>query len=101
MRNPPYWLERRGIVWKAWYEMPMNVRGLIAKQAIVHFFSCEGPVQHFCQPADFLHELDAFGRRQIKQFRGMAFEHNDAPAGEKLVVMKIGRRQSQIRNEVV
>ena len=101
MGNPPYWLERRGIVWKAWYEMPMNVRGLIAKQAIVHFFGCEGPVQHFCQPADFLHELDALGRRQIKQFRSVAFEYDDAPAGEKLVVMKIGHRQSQIRNEVV
>ena len=99
--NAPDGLERRGIAGKPRDEVPVNVRHLVAQQAVVHFSGVKRLCQHFGEPADFFHHLDALGRRQVEQFRGVAFEDDHGPAGKELIVVEVGHRQSQIRDEVV
>ena len=101
VRNAPDRFGWRRIIVKARDQMPVDVRKLVAKQSVIHFFRVEHLGKDFCEPAHFLHELNSLGRSQMKQFRGMAFKDDHGPAGEKLIVVEVGHRQSKIGDEMV
>ena len=88
--NAPDRLQRCGIRRKAGDEVPVNMRKLVAEQAIIHFLGVKYLRQDFRQPAHFLHKLYPLGGGQMKQFRGMAFKDQNRPSGEKLIVVEVG-----------
>ena len=100
MRNTPHRFEWRGIPRKAWNQMPMDVRKLVAEQLIVDLHGLPLLREQGCDPGHFFHEAAAFVAREVKEFRGVPFQDEHGPAGEELVVMQVGPGESAIGDEM-
>ncbi len=101
MRNTPHRFERRRILRKTRNQMPMDVGKLVAEQLIVDFHGLPLLREQGSDPGHFFHEAAAFVAREMKQLRGVAFQHQHGPAGEELVVMQVGPGESAIGDELV
>ena len=97
----PYCLARRRVIGESWDDMPVNVRELVAQQFVVDL---DG-VEHDDQRArDFRHlfdELNAFFPCQIEQLGRVPLEHQHGPSGEKLIVVEVRDRESQLGDLVI
>ena len=70
--------------------MPVNVGELVAKEFVIDLHGFIGLGKSFGDKIHFLHQLNPFRGSQIKQLCRVALEDDDGPAGEVLIVMKIG-----------
>ena len=73
--NTPDRFERRWVLRKARDQMPMDVRKLIAEQFIIDFHCAPFLRQNSGQGGYLFDENATFVAREVKQFRGMAFQH--------------------------
>ena len=90
VRNTPHRFERRGILRKARNQMPMNMRELVTEQFIIDLYGLPLLREQGRDSGHFFHEATAFVAREVKEFRGVAFQDEHGPAGEELVVMQVG-----------
>lgn len=99
--HPPHRFERGRIVREAGNEMPVDMGELVAQQFVVDLSGLVNLAQNFGGQIDFFDQLKSFGGRQMKEFCRMAAEDQHCPTGKKLIVMKIGPRQSEVGDEMV
>lgn len=81
--------------------MPVDMGELVAEEFVIDLPGLVNLRNNLGDQVHFLHQLNPLCRRQVKKFRGMTLEDHDSPAGEKLIVMEIGFRQSEVGDEVV
>ena len=70
--------------------MPVNVGELVAKEFVIDLLGFIDLGKSFGDEIHFLHQLNPFRGSQMKQLCRVALEDDDGPAGEVLIVMKIG-----------
>jgi len=81
--------------------MPVDVGELVAEEFVIDLLGFIDLSENFGDATDFLHQQNPFRGSQMKQLCRMAFEDDDSPAGEELIVMQIGPGEAQIRDEMV
>jgi hypothetical protein len=81
--------------------MPVDVGELVAEEFVIDLLGLIDLGEDFGDTTDFLHKQNPFRGSQMKQLRRVAFEDNDGPAGEELIVMQIGPREAQISDEMI
>jgi hypothetical protein len=79
----------------------MNMRELVAEELIVYFLGLINFGQDFGHVVDVFDQLKTLGGGKLEQLSGMALEHNDGPAGKKLVIMEIDLGQSEVYEKMV
>jgi len=67
----------------------MDVRELVAEEFVVDLLGVIDLREGLSDSRDFFHQLHAFRRRQVEEFRRVALKDHDGPAGEELVVVEI------------
>ena len=90
MLHSPHWFKGGGVIGQPGNEMPMDVGELVAEEFVVDLPGLIDLGKGFGDEVHFLHQLNPFGGRQMKQFCRVAFEDDDGPAGKELVIVKIG-----------
>lgn len=90
MLHSPHWLKGGRVVGQSWDDVPVDVRELVAEEFVVHFLGLEDLRDNLGDQVHFLHQLNPFRGRQVKQLCCMAFEYDDGPTGEELIVTEIG-----------
>lgn len=101
MGYPPDRFERRGICGEARDDVPMDVRQLVAEEFVVDLSGSIDLCKRLGDEVHVFHQLHPFRRRQVKELRCMALEDEDGPAGKELIVVQIGFRESEIRDEMI
>ena len=101
MVHPPDRFQGIRVGRQAGDEMPVDMRQLIAQQFVIDFPGAKDLCERFGHERDLFHQLNALGRRQVKQFGGVAPEDDDRPAGKELVFVQVGLGQPQVGDEVV
>jgi len=101
MLYPPHWFEGGRVASQSRYDMPMDVGELVAEEFIVDLPGIIDLGQGFGDQVHFLHQLNPFCGSQMKQLCRVTFEDDDGPAGEELIVVKIGLRQAKVGDEMV
>ena len=81
--------------------MPVNVGELVAKEFVIDLLGFIELGKSFGDKIHFLHQLNPFRGSQMKQLCRVAFEDNDGPAVEELIVVQIGFGQAEVGNEMV
>lgn len=85
----PYWFKGCRVASQPGNHMPVNVGELVAKEFVIDFFGFIDLGKSLGDEIHFLHQLNPFRGGQMKQLCRVAFEDDDGPAREKLIVMKI------------
>jgi len=101
MWHPPDWFERSGIVRQARDEVPMDVRQLVAEEFVVDLLGPIGLRERLGDQGHFFHQLHPFCRRQMEEFCRVALKDDNGPAGEELVFMEIGFRETEIHDDMI
>ncbi len=101
MRHQPDWFERRGVRGEAGDNVPVDVRQLVAEEFVVDLLGSIDLRERLGDPVYVFHQLYPFHRRQVKELRCVTLENEDGPAGEKLIVVQIGFRESEIRDDMI
>lgn len=101
MGYPPDRLERRGICGEAGDYMPVDVRQLVAEEFVVDLLGPIGLCERLGDQIHFFHQLHPFCWRQMKEFCRVALKDDNGPAGEELVFMEIGFRESEIHDDMI
>jgi len=101
MRHAPHWFKGGWVTGQPGNEVPVDVGKLVAEEFVVDLPGLIDLGEGFGDEAYFLHQLNPFGGRQIIQFPRMALEHEDGPAGEKLIVVQIDLREPEVGDEMV
>ncbi len=97
----PYRLQRGWIGGETWNDVPVNVGELVAEEFVVDLSCVVGLRDGPGDQVHFLHQLNPFCRRQVKEFRRVTLKDHHRPARKKLIVVEIDFRQPEIDNEVV
>jgi hypothetical protein len=101
MLHSPYWFERRRVTGEARDNVPVNVGELVAQEFVVDLPGFIDLRDNFGDQIHFLHQLNPLCRSKLKELCGMTVKDYHCPAGEKLIVVEKGFRQSEIRNEMI
>lgn len=101
MGYPPDRFERRGVGGEAGDDVPVDVRQLVAEEFVVDFLGPIGLGERLGDLVHVFHQLHPFRRRQVKELRCVTLEDEDGPAGEELIVMEVGRRNAEIRDDMI
>ena len=101
MLHPPHWFEWGWVVGQSGNHMPVDMRELVAKEFVVHLSGLVDLGQGFGDQIHFLHQLNPFRGSQMKQLCRMAFEEDDGPAGEELIIMQVGLGEAEVGDEMV
>ena len=96
MPNQPDRLKRCGIAGQPWNHVPMNVRDLVAEQLVIDLPGLKDVGEGFGDEVHFLHQVDAFGRSQVKELGRVTLEDDHRPTRKELIVMEIGIRQAEV-----
>jgi hypothetical protein len=81
--------------------MPVDVGELIAEEFVVDLPGLIDLSKGLRDEAHFLHQLNPFCGRQMKQFCCVALEDDDGPAGKELILVKISPRQSEVSDKMI
>ena len=92
MLHPPHWFEGGWVVGQSGNHMPVDVRELVAEEFVVDLPGLIDLSECFGNEIYFFHQLNPFCGSQLKQLCRVAFEDDNGPAWEELVVVKIGFR---------
>lgn len=101
MRHPPYRFERSRIVRQAWDDVPVYVRKLVAKEFVVDLLGVIDARERLGDGRDIFRQLNPLRRRQVEEFCRMVLQNDNGPAAKELIVMEIGFREPEIRNEMI
>ena len=101
MLYPPHWFEGGWVTGQSGNHMPVDVRQLVAEEFIVDLLGLIDLDQGFGDYVHFLHQLNPFSGSQMKQLCRVAFEEDDGPAGEELILMQIGLGEAEVGDEMV
>ena len=101
MLHPPHWFEGGWVVGQSGNYMPVDVRELVAEEFVVDLSGLIDSGKGFGDEVYFLHQLNPFRGSQMKQLCRVAFEDDDGPTGEELIVVTLGFRQSEGDDEMV
>jgi len=101
MLYPPHWFEGGVVSGQSGNHMPVDVGELVAEEFVVDLPGLIDLCDNLGDQVHFFHQLNPFRGSQMKQFCRVAFEDDDGPAGEELILMQIGLREAKIRNEMV
>src|SRR4249920_1499719 len=101
MLYPPHWLKWGRVVGQSGNYMPVDVGEVIAEEFIVDFPGLRGLRKGFGNQVHFLHQRNPFRGSQMKQFCRVAFEDDDGPAGEELILMQVGLGEAEVSDEMV
>lgn len=101
VRDPPHRLEGRGVLWQAWNDVPMDMGELIAEQFVIDFDRLPFSSEEAGHSGDFFDQAGAVGPREVEEFSRVAFQHQYRPAGEELIIVKIGLRETTISDEMI
>lgn len=101
MRHSPDRFERGRVGGESGNDMPVDVGELVAEEFVIDLLGLIDLGEDFGDAADILHQQNPFRGSQMKQFCCMAFEYDDGPAGEELILMQIGPGEAQIRDKMV
>lgn len=80
--------------------MPVNMGELVAEEFVIDLL---GPIdlgENLGDTADVLHQQNPFRGGQMKQLCLMAFENDNDPAGEELIVMQIDFGEVEVGDEM-
>ena len=78
----------------------MDMGELVAEEFIIDFLGLIDLAENFGDTADFLHQQNPLRGGQMKQLCRMAFEDEDGPAGEELIVMQIDLGEVEVGDEM-
>lgn len=101
MRDPPYRFERSRIVRQTRDDVPVDVGELIAEELVVDLLGIIDLRECLGDGGHILHQLNPFRRSQVEEFRCVALENNDSPPAKELIVVEVGFREAEIRNEMI
>ncbi len=101
MRHPPDRFERRGICGEAGDNVPVDVRQLVAEEFVVDLLGSIDLRERLGNQVHVFHQLHPFCRRQVEELRCVMLENEDGPAGEELIVMEVGLRHAEIRDDMI
>ena len=101
MLYPPHWLKRGRVVGQSGNHMPVDVGELVAEEFIVDLPGLIDLRKGFGDQVHFLHQLNPFRGSQMKQLCRVAFEDDDGPAGEELILMQVGLGEAEVSDEMV
>ena len=101
MLHPPHRFEGGWVVGQSGNHMPVNVGELVAEEFVVDLPGLIGLGKSFGDEIYFFHQLNPFRGSQMKQLCRVALEDDNGPAGEELIVVKIGLRQPEVGDEMV
>ncbi len=100
MLHSPHWLKGSWVVGQSGTHMPVDVGELVAKEFIVDLPGLIDLCQGLGDEAHFLYQLNSFRGSEMKQLCRVAFEDDDGPTWEKLILVQIGLREAKICNEM-
>ena len=86
MLHPPDWFEGGWVVGQPGDYVPVDMRELVAEEFIIDLLGGIDLGQYFCNEVHFLHQLNPFRGSQMKELGRVAFEDDNGPAGEELIV---------------
>ena len=101
MLHSPHWFEGGRITGQPGNDMPVDVGELITEEFVVDLPGLINLGQGFGDEVHFLHQLNPFRGSQMKQFCRMAFEEDDGPAWEELILMQVGLGEAEVGDEMV
>jgi len=70
--------------------MPVDMGELVAEEFVIDLPGLIDLGKGLGDEAHFLHQLNPFCGRQMKQFYRVTLEDDHGPAGKELVIVKIG-----------
>ena len=101
MLHPPHWFEGGWVAGQSGNHMPVDVGELVAEEFIVDLPGLIDLGKGFGDQVHFLHQLNPFRGSQMKQFRRVAFEDDDGPAWEELILAQIGLGEAEVCDEMI
>ena len=101
MLHQPHWFEGGRIAGQSWNDMPVDVGELVAEEFVIDFLGRIDLGQGLGNAIDFFHQLNPFRGSQMKQFRRVAFEDDDGPAWEELILAQICPGEAEVSDEMV
>jgi len=101
MLHSPHWFERGRVAGQSWNDMPVDVGELVAEEFVINLLGFIDLGQGLGNAIDFFHQLNPFRGSQMKQFRRVAFEDDDGPAWEELILVQKGLGESEVSDEMV
>ena len=101
MGYPPDRFERRGVGGEARDDVPVYVRQLVTEEFVIDLLGPIGLGERLGDLVHVFHQLHPFCRRQVKEFRCVTLEDENGPAGEELIVMEVGCRNTEIRDDMI
>ena len=101
MLHPPHRLKGGRVASEPGDYVPVDVGELVAEEFIIDLLRIEDLSQSLCHEIDLFHQLNPLRGSQMKQFCRVAFEQDDGPSWEELIVVQIGLGKAQIGDEMV
>lgn len=101
MLYPPHWFEGGRVAGQSGNDMPVDMGKLVAEEFVIDLLGHIDLGKGFGDQVHFLHQLNPFRGSQMKQLCGVAFEDDDGPAGEELILMQVGLGEAEISDEMV
>ncbi len=101
MLYPPHWFEGGRVAGQSGNDMPVDVGKLVAEEFIIEFPGLIDPRDDLGDQVHFLHQHNPFRGSQMKQLCRVAFEDNDGPTAEELIVVQIGLGEAEVSDEMV
>jgi len=101
MLHPPHWFKRGLVVCEARDDVPVDMGELVAEEFVIDFLGFIDLGQGLGDQIHFFHQLNPFRGRQMKQLCRVAFEDDDAPAGEELIVVQVSFGEPKVSDEMV
>ena len=101
MLHPPHWFERGLVAGQSGNDMPVDMGELVTEEFVIDLFGFIDLGDNLGDQVHFFHQLNPFCGSEMKHLCRVAFEDDDGPAGEELIVVQIGLGEAEISDEMV
>ena len=101
MLHSPHWFEGGRVAGQSGNHMPVDVGELVAEEFVIDLPGLIDLRDDLGDQSHFFHQQNPFRGSQMKHLGRMAFEDDDGPAGEELVLMQVGLGEAEVRDEMV
>ena len=101
MLHPPHWFERGPVAGQSGNDMPVDMWELVTEEFVIDLFGLIDLGDNLSDQVHFFHQLNPFCGREMKHLCRVAFEDDDGPAGEELIVVKRGLGEAEVSDEMV
>ena len=101
MLHPPHWFERGLVAGQSGNDMPVDMGELVTEEFVIDLLGLIDLSDNLGDQVHFFHQLNPFCESEMKHLCRVAFEDDDGPAGEELIVVQIGFGEAEISDEMV